>query len=145
MNFRDLILRNFWWKLLSLTLAALTWSIIHFDAKFKDVQITPPSESFKLELPAVPIGVRTRPDDTNRYIFRPSTAFIVFSGEKEELEKITDDDVDAYLDLANANLDEPRQIELRVRHPERVTRLSVVPTHLMVKKAVPEKQETPKE
>jgi YbbR domain-containing protein len=148
MNFRDLILHNFWWKLLSLTLAALTWSIIHFDTNFKDVQITPASESPTLELPAVEIGVRTRPDDTNTYIFWPRTAHMVLTAKEEVLEEIRDSaagKVDAYLDLASVNLDEPRQIELRVWLPEGVRRVSVVPSHLMVRKDVPKKSENPTE
>src|SRR5579884_2660591 len=103
MAMRDYVLHNFWWKLLSLLLAALTWLTIR-TALIREQQLrqTPvTSKGFERDFPDVPITVLTTPTNTSHFRLSPATAKVDVSGPAEQLQKLQKQDIHAYIDLSD--------------------------------------------
>ena len=73
MAFRDYILHNFWWKLLSLLLAALTWLTIETAFKKEETLRDTPvvTGSSSRSFPSVAVTLLSSAANTGRYTVTP--------------------------------------------------------------------------
>jgi YbbR domain-containing protein len=103
MAYRDYILHNFWWKLLSLLLAALMWLTIETAfQKDKFLGETPVVTSSRRVFPSVPVTLLTSPSNTNDYTVDPLTVTVELSGAADQLSKVTERQLHVFVDLSDA-------------------------------------------
>ena len=103
MALRDYILHNFWWKLSSLLLAALTWLTIQTSfRRDQNLQETPVVTSSKRTFPAVPVTLLNSPANSNRFHIDPTTVAVDVSGTASELSRLQETQIRAYVDVSNA-------------------------------------------
>jgi YbbR domain-containing protein len=103
MAYREYILNNFWWKLLSLLLAALTWLTIETafqrdEARRKSPMVNTSTVTFS----AVPITLMTSATNTNRFTVNPTTVSVEVSGESNELYTLQTQGIKAFVDVSDA-------------------------------------------
>lgn len=103
MALRDYIVYNFWWKLLSLLLAALTWLTIETAFKKDEAQrqspvVTTSTRTFA----AVPIILLMPTTNTNRFTVNPTTVSVEVSGTASELFSLQLQDIKAFVDVSDA-------------------------------------------
>jgi YbbR domain-containing protein len=102
MAMRDYVLNNFWWKLLSLLLAALTWlTITTALQREQQLRQTPVVSSFKRNFLDVPITLLTSPTNTSHFRINPETTSVDISGPADQLQKLQKQDIHAYIDLSD--------------------------------------------
>jgi YbbR domain-containing protein len=103
MIFRDSILHNFWWKLLSLLLAGLTWLTIEMafrkdEARRESPVITTSTRTF----PAIGVTLLSSPTNTNRFKVTPTAVAVEVSGGANDLLRLQQEDVKAFVDITDA-------------------------------------------
>jgi YbbR domain-containing protein len=114
MAYRDYVLHNFWWKLLSVLLAALMWLTIETAfQKDKFLGETPVVTTSRRLFPAVPVTLMTSPLNTNEYTVEPQTVMVELSGDAAQLSKVTERQVHAFVDVSEAG--EQRRFRLLVQ------------------------------
>ena len=127
MALRDYIVNNFWWKLLSLLLAALTWLTIRtaFE-RDQSLQDSPVVSSSKRSFPALPVTLLTSPANLNRYRVDPSTVSVEVNGTETELKKLVEKDIHLYVDISDIGDEKQvrRKIETQAPRDLKVTSLS---------------------
>jgi YbbR domain-containing protein len=130
---RDYILHNFWWKLLSLLLAALTWLTIQTEfEKDQDLRETPVMTSSARIFPAIPINLLGAPGTLKRYKLDPATVSVEVSGSADELSRLREQDIFVYVDIRNAGDEKQfrRTIQAHVPHDMSVEHLSPFSTRV---------------
>ena len=136
MALRKYIVDNFWWKLLSLLLASLTWLTIETafqkDQGLRDspVLTSPSHRSF----PAIPVTLLTSPLNQNQYLVDPPTVPVEVSGSDADLKKLLEKEIRAYVDVTDARdeLKLRRPIQLQV--PDGMQATNVVKTFATVER-----------
>ncbi len=129
MILRDYILNNFWWKLLSLLLAGLTWLTIwtafRRDEARRDSPIITTRTSIRA-FAAVPITVLAEATNTNRYRVNPPTVSVEVGGSSNELFRLQVENIKAFVDLTEAGDQKEfrRPIQTQVPGELKVTGLS---------------------
>jgi YbbR domain-containing protein len=123
---RDYITNNFWWKLLSLLLAALTWLTIKtaFE-RDQTLQETPVITESRRNFPAIPITLLTAAGNTKVYRVDPTSVSVELGGTLVGLSKLQERDIHVYVDVSDAG-DEKRfrrSIQIRVPDGLEVSRL----------------------
>src|SRR5271168_5083943 len=109
MALRDYVLNNFWWKLLSLLLAALTWLTIGTAARNEQKQQENLRESpvvtgsSSRSFPSVPLTLLTSASNSAHFTVTPATVLIVVSGKPEDLTKLQLRDIRALVDVTDAD------------------------------------------
>jgi YbbR domain-containing protein len=103
MAFREYILNNFWWKLLSLLLAALTWLTIETAFKKDEAQrqsplVTSSTRTFSM----VPITLMIPATNSNRYQINPTMVSVEVRGNTNELSTLVVQDIKAFVDVSDA-------------------------------------------
>lgn len=103
MAYREYILNNFWWKLLSLLMAALTWLIIETAFKKDEAQrqspvVTTSTRTFAM----VPITLMMPTTNTNRFTVNPAAVSVEVSGNANELLSLRMQDIKAFVDVSDA-------------------------------------------
>jgi YbbR domain-containing protein len=127
MGFSDAILHNFWWKLLSLLLAALTWLTIETAFKNEEklretpVVVGPSSRSF----PSIPVTVLSSVANAGRFKVMPSTVKVEVRGSQEELESLQMQDIKAFVDVTDAGDEMKFRKTIQLQTPKDVTALTV--------------------
>jgi YbbR domain-containing protein len=103
MAFREYILHNFWWKLLSLLMAALTWLTIETafqkdEARRQSPVVTSSARTFSV----VPITLMIPATNSNRFQINPTTVTVEVSGNANELLTLQIQDIKAFVDVSDA-------------------------------------------
>lgn len=105
MPFREYILNNFWWKLLSLLLAALTWLTIETafqkDEARRQSPVVTTSASART-FAAVPIILMMPTTNTNHFTVSPTTVAVEVTGMSNELDTLQPQEVRAFVDVSDA-------------------------------------------
>jgi YbbR domain-containing protein len=102
MALRDIVVHNFWWKLLSLLLAALTWLTIETALRREQMlRQTPVIGSFSRTFPSIPITLLTASTNANHFRIDPSTVSVDVSGPADQLQKLQERDIHVYIDLSD--------------------------------------------
>lgn len=129
MAYRDYILHNFWWKLLSLLLAALTWLMIETTFKNEEeLQKTPvmPGASLR-SFPAVPVTLLTSVANAGRFTVVPQTVKVDVTGTQEALEKLQQQDLKAYVDVTDAEDEMQFRKTIQLQTPKDLRAAAVPP------------------
>jgi YbbR domain-containing protein len=118
---RDYILNNFWWKLLSLLLAALTWLTIKtaFE-RDQNLRETPVVTESKRSFPAIPITLMTAASNLSGYRVEPATAAIELGGTLAQLSKLQERDIHVYVDVSDAGDEKRFRRPIQVRVPDNI-------------------------
>jgi YbbR domain-containing protein len=120
MAMRDLILHNFWWKLLSLLLAALTWFTIQTALQKDRTQsaqspvVTVSTRTF----PAVPITLMTSAYSNNQFRLNPPMVAVEVSGQADELEKLQVRQIAAFVDVTRIEDEKEVRKDIQVQVPK---------------------------
>jgi YbbR domain-containing protein len=120
MAFRDYIVHNFGWKLLSLLLAALTWLVIETDTrkeqKLHDSPVVTgaPSRTFS----GVPVTVLSPAASTGRFSVAPETVMVTIFGKQEDLERLQLQDIRVFVDVTGTGDEIKFQKKIQVQAPK---------------------------
>jgi hypothetical protein len=107
MPFRDYILHNFWWKLLSLLLAAMTWLFIETTFQREEsLRQIPVVTSSTRNFPAVPVTLLTSAANPSRYQVDPISVSVEIGGTAEALAKLQAREIRAFVDISSSAGDE---------------------------------------
>ncbi len=130
---RDYILHNFWWKLLSLLLAALTWLTIETAFQKDEARRQSPMVNTHMRpFAAVPITLLTPVTNTNRFKVNPTTVSVEVNGEATELYALQVQDIEAFVDVTDAGDQKEFRRPIRVRVPGNLKVGSLNPTNASV-------------
>ena len=133
---RNSILNNFGWKLLSLFLAALTWLTIHTsferheEAANQATVITSSSRIFS----AIPLTLLTSPTNTNRFRLSPDFVEVEIGGEESQLQTMQARDVQAFVNITDAQDEVQFRKPIEVRVPHEVILKTINPTNASVER-----------
>lgn len=133
---RDYILNNFWWKLLSLLLAALTWLTIKTAFERDQTLLeTPVVTESKRSFPAIPITLMTSAYNTNLYRVDPPMAAVELGGTQAGLSKLQERDIHVYVDVSDAGDEKRFRRNIQVRVPETVEVTHLTPAYAAIERA----------
>jgi YbbR domain-containing protein len=113
---RDLVFNNFWWKLLSVLLAALAWITIDATLR-KDSEQTQVITSSHREFTPIPITLLTSPRNTNQFRINPALVSVDISGNADDLKKLQIDQIEAFVDATTIQDEKEVRKEIQVRTP----------------------------
>jgi YbbR domain-containing protein len=121
MAWREFITHNRWQKLGSLVLAVLIWLTVNADLGMERVTGLDPNRVRTFE--NVPVGVFAVGGEDARFQIKPATVNVEVHGEPGALRRLQTDDLEAYVNLANAGTGTNliRRVHVRapgVRHAE---------------------------
>jgi hypothetical protein len=134
----NLILHNFWWKLLSLLLAGLTWLTID-TALQRDEQQAKVMEEVETDsrrpFYGVPITLLTSPTNTNRFIVAPDVVSVeIGSKDSKALDDLQERRVEAFVDVTDAEDEKQFRRPVQIKVPEDFVVLAVAPTNASVER-----------
>jgi YbbR domain-containing protein len=112
---RDLVFNNFWWKLLSVLLAVLTWITIDATLR-KDSEQTPVITSSHRPFD-VPVTLLTSPRNTNQFRINPALVSVDVSGNADDLKKLQAEQIEAFVDATAIQDEKEVRKEIQVRTP----------------------------
>lgn len=136
MKWRNLILHNFWWKLVSLLVAVIVWSTYYLSGgTFQWGVLTADDATSRFE------GYRPRllkrQSDPHRYQFSPEEVTFSFAGTREQLDRMTFKDIVVYVDVQDYLVGGTNSLTVQVRTPPNVKLVSVRPETLTVRRVEP--------
>ncbi len=118
---RDLILRNFWLKLFSITLATVIWMLIHYSIHDESNSLTP-------AYIRVPITTKFAEGETRSFSFSPEEVVVTVVGRDPALFQPSQKEVRVVLDLTTFTNLQPTTLRLRAECPRDVIVLQMVPS-----------------
>ncbi|MDB6022529.1 MAG: YbbR family protein [Pedosphaera sp.] len=131
----DYILHNFWWKLLSLLLAALTWLTIQTALQRDEtLRQTPVVGSFSRTFPAVPVTLLTSATNANRYLPDVQTVSVDISGPADQLQKLQEREIHAYIDVSDAGDEKQFRRPIQAQVPRDLKIDSLMPVNTKVER-----------
>jgi len=135
MSLRDYIRNNYWWKLLSLLLATLTWFTIHTGLRKDQTQQQSSVSLVNTRIfPAMPITIMTAAADTRGFKVSPERVLVKVIGKEERLETLLPKDIGVFVNLTgNQDADRLRK-DIQVHVPEGVIVVSVIPAQVDVER-----------
>ncbi len=135
MPLRGYILNHFWWKLLSLLLAALAWLTINTAfQKEESLQTSPVVTTSKRPFDMVPITLLTSPFNTNRFRTYPETVSVEIGGTASGLEKLQPAQIQAFVNLTEAGDEKQFRKLIQIQVPRDFTVVSLTPTNASVER-----------
>jgi YbbR domain-containing protein len=118
MKFRDLILHHFWWKLLSLLVAVLMWLTIQTafrrDQSLRD---SPVVNSDTRDFSTVPVKILTLTPNPYHYAADPVAVSVEISGSADDLARLQEKQVHAFVDVTDAGDEKQFRREIQVQVP----------------------------
>jgi YbbR domain-containing protein len=128
MSLRDYIQNNYWWKLLSLLLATLTWFTIWTELqRNKTTQQASGSAGNTRAFPSVPVAIKTAPSDTRGFKVTPARVLVKVIGKEEKLDTLLPDEIEVLVDLTASQSANRLRKDVQVRVPDGVFVVRVVP------------------
>jgi YbbR domain-containing protein len=135
---RDLVFKNFWWKLLSVLLAVLTWITIDATLR-KDSEQTPVITSSHREFTPIPVTLLTSPRNTNQFRISPASVSVDVSGNADDLKKLQVEQIEAFVDATTVQDEREVRKEIQVRTPPDVRVEKVDPAFADLERITPAK------
>ncbi|EEF62916.1 CdaR family protein [Pedosphaera parvula] len=137
---RDYILHNFWWKLLSVLLAALTWFTIQTAfQKDQTLRQSPVITTSTRSFASIPIILQTSAANTNRYRISPVTVTVEVSGTADVLEKLQTKQIQAVVDVSEAAEEKEFRKDIQVQVPKDLKVVSTKPIYVSVERITGQK------
>ena len=135
MAFRDYIVHNFWWKLLSLLLAGLVWLTIETAfRKQESLEKSPVVSTNRRTFPMVPITLLTAPLNTNRFRTSPETVAVEIGGTTNDLQNLQPKEILAFVDVSDAGDEKQFRKPVQVQLPKDYSVVSITPTNASVER-----------
>src|ERR1700722_19656411 len=135
MPLRKYILDNFWWKLLSLLLASLTWLTIETAfQKDQGLRESPVVTSASRSFPTIPVTLMTSPLNQYQYRVDPPTVPVEVAGTAADLGKLQEREIRAFVDLTDAHEETKLRRPIQVQVPEGVLATNLVKTFATVER-----------
>jgi YbbR domain-containing protein len=130
MAFREYILHNFGWKLLSLLLAALTWLTIETAFKKEETLRATPvvTGSSSRSFPSVSVTLLSSAANAGRFTVTPQTVTVEVNGKQEDLEKLQVQDIRAIVDVTDSDDEMKFRKTIQVQMPKDFKAVAVPPT-----------------
>ena len=142
MALRTLVIHNFWWKLLSVLLAYLTWITIDASLR-KDRDQTPVITSSHREFLDIPVTILTSPYNTNQFRVNPVAVFVDLSGSADALKKLQGSQITAFVDASSVQDEKQIRRQIRVQVPPDFRVEKVEPDHADVERLTPARVTVP--
>jgi YbbR domain-containing protein len=135
---RNIILHNFWWKLLSLLLAALMWLYIDMESQ-RDERIAEASKEVVTEnrrpFYGIPITLLNSTANTNGYTITPGEVSVEVGGEdRKALDDLQARRVRAFVDITDAEDEKQFRRPILVQLPNDFTVLGIAPSNASVER-----------
>ena len=126
MSLRNYIVDNFGWKLFSLLLAALTWVTIKTafqrdEEKQAQSQASPVIATLHRTFSNAPVMLLTAPGSVNRFKVTPSSVSVDVSGPEKDLKDLQLRDMQAFVDLTDAQDERQLRRPIQVKLPKDLT------------------------
>lgn len=132
---RDYLLHNFWWKLLSLLLAGLTWLTIQTALqREQSLRQAPVVGTFSRTFNAVPITLLTASTNNSRFRIDPATTRVDVSGPADVLQKLQEHDIHAYIDLSDVGDEKQLRRNIQAQAPRDLKVDKLDPTYTTVER-----------
>ena len=143
MNLRELILGNFWWKLLSLFFAVAIWSYIRAGIQGEVIlKHHPATGTATGTFPRnFPIRVLADSGDTHNYKVTPTEVAVIVTGELAAMNDLNAQEIRVFVDMTDVESDAsipkpPDEFarEVQVRTPPNISVQKVNPSTVLVKR-----------
>ena len=135
MALRDYIVNQFWWKLLSLLLAALGWLTINtMLQKEESLQTSPVVTSSTRSFAMVPITLLTSSFSSNRFRTYPETVSVDIGGTAGDLQKLQPGQIQAFVNVTDAGEEKQFRKPIQIQVPRDFTIVSMTPTNASVER-----------
>lgn len=134
MAFHDLIIKNFWQKLVALLLASLIWFTIYsvqHDVQFGRFSAHQQIRTFYRH----PITVMKTAADTYGYRVMPSEVDVTLKGPAELINSLTEKDIEVYINLTDVVDAERLKKKVLVFPPEGVVVVEIKPQFVIIERA----------
>jgi hypothetical protein len=122
---RDLVLNNFWWKLIALFLAVAAW--VGFKSREKDgMRLWPdtPTSHSRL-LVSHPISITKPANDSREFRVQPTTVDITLTGEADSLRELETREVRATVEITSDLRRETNTLPIHVFLPQDVKNIQL--------------------
>ncbi len=129
---RDLLFKDFWWKLFSLLLAAFIWYTVHKILEAPKAAAVPLANT-PVIYGEIPVSVLARAADVRSFGVNSNTVSVTVSGPPEVMNVLQANQIHALVDLSDMDekaKDLNRSVEISV--PWGVTVVSVEPARLKI-------------
>jgi len=138
---RDLILKDFWVKLVSVLAAVVIWGTVKINIRSKPDPVakaaTPLEErSFR----KLPVAMLKAPGDTRAFVLSPAEVDLTVSATDEVMRTLGSGDFEVFVNLTDARDPVGRLKPVVVRAPGGVTLLNVEPGKVTISAAQPNPQ-----
>jgi hypothetical protein len=133
MRLRLLLLENLSWKLLSLGLAILIWYGAHLFMR-EDIRpmVRPLQPYATRDFPNLTVRILSPGKTINPVRIQPPTILVRVGGDLTLLDRLTDQDPIAFIELPDAPLEGPITNRVEIRLPQSVRLLSSIPEKVVV-------------
>lgn len=132
---RDYILNNFWWKLFSLLLAALTWFTIQTVLERDQTLVQSPITTVSTrEFPAVPIHLMATTYNTNRFRPIPPEVTVELSGSADVLKGLDLKEITAFVDVTDIGEEKLVRRDVHVEASRNLKIVSIKPPNVSVER-----------
>ncbi|HEX4646631.1 MAG TPA: CdaR family protein [Verrucomicrobiae bacterium] len=132
---RDYILHNFWWKLFSLLLAALTWFTIQTVLERDQTLVQSPIITVSTrEFPAVPIHLMATTHNTNRFRTIPPEVTVELSGGADMLKGLDVKEITAFVDVSEIGEEKLARRDVHVEPPRNLKIVGIKPPNVSVER-----------
>jgi len=137
MSARDVILHNFWLKLLSLALASLIWVGVRYQIQ-SEYPFTAARASHPVFKQTLKVRVSTiTPGDGRGFRILPREVQVTVLGEESVLRKLAPTNLMVYIDLTDFSSRTPAPVELRAHAPPDVIVGDIQPAEVTVEQISP--------
>jgi hypothetical protein len=137
MSCREVILHNFWLKLLSLGLASLIWMGVRYQIQ-SEYPFTPARTTHPVFKQSVRVRVSTiTPGDGRGFHISPREAQVTVLGEESVLRKLGPTNLIVYIDLTDFNSKVPVSVQLHAHTTEDVIVGDIQPSEVTVEQISP--------
>jgi hypothetical protein len=134
----NIILHNFWWKLLSLLLAALIWLTIDTAFQRGEQQAKAMEEvetDSRRPFYGIPITLLTSPSNTNRFTITPDVVSVeVGSQDSKALYDLQAGRVQAFVDVTDADDEKQFRRPVQIHVPQEFVVTAIAPTNARVER-----------
>jgi|GEM_PF-2777711 len=138
MRLQHMILDNLSWKLLSLGLAVLIWYGAHLFMR-EDIRpmVRPLQPYATRDFPTLSVRVLSPGKSANPVRIDPPTIFVRVGGDLTLLDRLTENDAVAFVELPDSPLDGPITNRVEIRLPQSVRLLSTLPEKVVISPTTP--------
>ena len=132
---RNNILNNFWWKLFSLLLAALTWVTIQTVLERDQTLVQSPITTVSTrEFPSVSLHLMASSFNTNRFRTIPPDVTVELSGSEDVLKGVEAKEITAFVEVTDIGDEKLTRRDVHVMSPRNLKLGGVRPPNVSVER-----------